>query len=237
MKKIIKIYNKKKDNRTIYRGLSNFYPARYVEKTIGLFEIFKYLKNNNIQGDIVECGVGRGVSIFKMGKISTILEMNKNIYGYDSFEGFPEPNIKDSSFRNPKKGDWSDTSIKHVTDHFSESELLNNFFIKYVFLVKGFFDKTLPISNHKEISFLHLDCDLYDSYMTCLNELYHKVSKGGVILIDEYKHPKWPGATKAIDEFSERNDLNIVYSKLLDRYLIVDFDDNLFKSLQIEKKI
>ena len=84
-------------------------------------------------------------------------------------------------------------------------------------------------------SLLHLDCDLYDSYKTCLNELYHKVSKGGVILIDEYKHPNWPEPQKAIDEFGERNNLNIVYSKLLDRYLIVDFDANLFKSLQIEK--
>ena len=193
------------------------------------------MKNNNIQGDIVECGVGRGVSIFKMGKISTILEMNKNIYGYDSFEGFPEPNIKDSSFRNPKKGDWSDTSKKYVEEHFSESQILKDFFIKNVSLVEGFFDKSLPISNHKEISFLHLDCDLYDSYKTCLKELYNKVTKGGIILIDEYKHPKWPGATKAIDEFGQTNDLNIVYSKLLDRYLIVDFDENLFKSLQIEK--
>lgn len=235
IKIINNFFKKKQDNRTIYRGLSNYYPARYVEKTIGLFQIFRYLKNNNIQGDIVECGVGRGVSIFKMGKISTILEMNKNIYGYDSFEGFPEPNIKDSSFRNPKKGDWSDTSKKHVEEHFSESQILKDFFIKNVFLVEGFFDKSLPISNHKEISFLHLDCDLYDSYKTCLKELYNKVTKGGIILIDEYKHPKWPGATKAIDEFGQTNDLNIVFSKLLDRYLIVDFDENLFKSLQIEK--
>lgn len=235
IKIINNFFKKKQDNRTIYRGLSNYYPARYVEKTIGLFQIFRYLKNNNIQGDIVECGVGRGVSIFKMGKISTILEMNKNIYGYDSFEGFPEPNIKDSSFRNPKKGDWSDTSKKHVEEHFSESQILKDFFIKNVFLVEGFFDKSLPISNHKEISFLHLDCDLYDSYKTCLKEFYNKVTKGGIILIDEYKHPKWPGATKAIDEFGQTNDLNIVFSKLLDRYLIVDFDENLFKSLQIEK--
>ena len=192
IKIINNFFKKKQDNRTIYRGLSNYYPARYVEKTIGLFQIFRYLKNNNIQGDIVECGVGRGVSIFKMGKISTILEMNKNIYGYDSFEGFPEPNIKDSSFRNPKKGDWSDTSKKHVEEHFSESQILKDFFIKNVFLVEGFFDKSLPISNHKEISFLHLDCDLYDSYKTCLKEFYNKVTKGGIILIDEYKHPKWP---------------------------------------------
>jgi hypothetical protein len=233
--KIINMFKKKQDKRKIYRSLSNYFPDRYVEKTIGLYQIFSYLKNKNIKGDIVECGVGRGVSIFKMAKISTILEMNKNIFGYDSFEGFPEPNIKDDSFRNPKKGDWSDTSIKHVEEHFLESQILKDFFTKNVFLVQGFFDKTLPISSHKDIAFLHLDCDLYDSYRTCLKELFKKVSKGGIVLIDEYKHAKWPGATKAIDEFGQTIDLNIVYSKLLDRYLIVDFDENLYKSLQIEK--
>jgi hypothetical protein len=233
--KIIGMFKKKQDNRKIYRSLSNYFPDRYVDKTIGLYQIFNYLKNNNIEGDIVECGVGRGVSIFKMGKIATILEMKKNIYGYDSFEGFPEPNIKDHSFRNPKRGDWSDTSIKHVEDHFSESRILKDFFNERVSLVKGFFERTLPISSHKDIAFLHLDCDLYDSYRTCLNELFKKVSKGGIVLIDEYKQAKWPGATKAIDEFGQTTDLNIVYSKLLDRYLIVDFDEKLFKSLQIEE--
>ena len=126
----IRNFFKKKDNRKIFRSFSNYYPPRYVEKTIGLYQIFIYLKNNNIPGDIVECGVGRGVSIFKMGKISSILGMSKKIYGYDSFEGFPEPNIKDSSFRKPKKGDWSDTSKKYVEEHFSESQILKDFLLK-----------------------------------------------------------------------------------------------------------
>ena len=41
IKIINNFFKKKQDNRTIYRGLSNYYPARYVEKTIGLFQIFQ----------------------------------------------------------------------------------------------------------------------------------------------------------------------------------------------------
>ena len=58
-----------------------------------------------------------------MGKISSILGMSKKIYGYDSFEGFPEPNIKDSSFRKPKKGDWS----------ILQKNMLKNIFLKAKF--------------------------------------------------------------------------------------------------------
>ena len=31
----------------------------------------------------------------------------RRIFGYDSFEGFPDPTIEDRAFRDPKKGDWS----------------------------------------------------------------------------------------------------------------------------------
>jgi hypothetical protein len=48
---------------------------------------------------------------------------------------------------------------------------------------------------------VHLDCDIYESYKTCLDSLYDQVVPGGVILFDEYACPVWPGATRAVDEF------------------------------------
>ena len=69
-----------------------------------------------------------------------------------------------------------------------------------VHLVKGLFDKTLPTYEGR-IALLHLDCDLYESYRVALTTLYEKVSPGGLIMFDEYKDDRWPGATKAIDDF------------------------------------
>ena len=48
---------------------------------------------------------------------------------------------------------------------------------------------------------LHLDCDLYESCKLALETFYDKVQPGGVIMFDEYADARWPGATKAIDEF------------------------------------
>lgn len=67
-------------------------------------------------------------------------------------------------------------------------------------LVKGFFDQTLPLY-HGRVALLHLDCDLYESYRVALLNLYQKVVPGGVIMFDENGDNRWPGATKAIDEF------------------------------------
>ena len=53
------------------------------------------------------------------------------------------------------------------------------------------------------MNLLHLDCDLYESYLTCLNNLYKNVVNKGVIVFDEYYSHKYPGARIAIDEFFE----------------------------------
>ena len=54
-----------------------------------------------------------------------------------------------------------------------------------------------------KISFLHLDLDVYEPTKFVLNTLYNKVSKNGVILIDDYGQVK--GATKATNEFLKKN--------------------------------
>ena len=81
--------------------------------------------------------------------------------------------------------------------------------------------------------FTHIDCDLYQGYKDVLENLYNKVSKGGVILLDDYGHKKWPGATKAVNDFANKNNLKIQYSNTFDKYLIVDYHKELFKALQI----
>ncbi len=51
------------------------------------------------------------------------------------------------------------------------------------------------------LSFVHLDANLYQSYITCFDALYHRVSPGGFMLFDEYTKWAYPGARQAIDEF------------------------------------
>ena len=73
-------------------------------------------------------------------------------------------------------------------------------------LIKGDVIKTLPIFLKKnkslKISFLHLDLDVYEPTKFVLNSLFSKVSKNGVILIDDYGQVK--GATKATNEFLKK---------------------------------
>lgn len=145
------------------------------------------------------------------------LQLGRRLYGFDSFEGFPEPSKYDESHRNPKKGDlWSETSVDHIKQHFIDKGL-EDFLKKYVLLVQGFFDKTLHlVSGLDKISFLNLDVDLYDSYRICMQTFGPRVS--GLILYDEYNSPKWPGATRAINKTLPELNHFLFFSALMQRY-------------------
>lgn len=79
--------------------------------------------------------------------------------------------------------------------------------------VKGYFPASFDQYDGKNISVLNLDVDLYDSYKECLSYFYPLIVKGGVVIFDEYDGPgdvqKWPGAKRAIDEFSSEFKLKL----------------------------
>jgi hypothetical protein len=155
-----------------------------------------------IPGDIVECGVsiGHGALIFLL--LSEYVGVPRTYYGFDSFEGFPEPVAKDEQTPIEGPGFWANPP-EAVMKVLRDGRVPEDWIRERVRLVKGWFQDTLPKYNGK-IALLHLDCDLYESYRFSLETLYDKVEHGGVIMFDEYEDKRWPGATKAINEFFAR---------------------------------
>lgn len=204
-------------SRKKYYALAGYYPPTYsLRKIVGFYMVLHALRKHSIEGDIVECGVGRGHSFYIIGYFINQLQLGRRLYGFDSFEGFPEPVKHDESPRNPRKGGlWNETSVDHIKQHFIDRGLED--FLKYVLLVQGFFDKTLHlVSGLDKISFLNLDVDLYDSYRICMKTLGPRVS--GLILYDEYNTPRWPGATRAINEILPELNHILFFSVLMQRY-------------------
>ena len=164
-----------------------------------LYFLDQLTRVRDIEGDIVECGVsvGHGALLFLL--LSEYLGVQRTYYGFDSFEGFPDPAPEDGTTPITGKDFWAnppETVLRVLRDgRISEQTIRDR-----VRLVKGFFDKTLA-SYDGRIALLHLDGDLYESYKVSLETLYDKVAKGGIIMFDEYADPRWTGARRAIDEF------------------------------------
>ena len=173
----------------VYRGSLERYPYFLDQlKTV-----------SGLEGDIVECGVsiGHGALLFLL--LGDYLGVERTYYGFDSFEGLPDPVEKDGVTPIKGKGYWAsptDAVLRVLRDGRLPDEKIRN----RVRLIKGMFDETLPKYEGK-IELLHLDCDLYESYKSSLTNLYDKVVTGEIIMFDEYDDQRWRGAKKAIDEF------------------------------------
>ena len=170
---------------------------------------FEQIKRVN--GDIIECGIGRSRSLTILCSMVAGLGLPRRIIAYDSFAGFPPPSPQDISPRAPRQGEWSQSpSGKYLyTEDFcrtvlAEAEIpLESLDIT---LVKGYFSETLPQNNSTSIALLNIDGDLYQSYQDCLKYLFHKVSPGGIIIFDDFQDEQesqqlFPGARLAAKEF------------------------------------
>ena len=97
-------------------------------------------------------------------------------------------------------GDFSDVTRSYLEDKIGAFELDN------IVLIEGSFNETLPqfFSQYKGSIFsANIDCDLYEGYRVCLENIYHRCESGALIYLDEYYSLKFPGARIAVCEFME----------------------------------
>lgn len=189
------------------------------ERIVSLIRAVDYIKANNIQGDIVECGVWKGGSIMA---ILHTLKFNKdnnlrNIFLYDTFEGMTEPTDVDFSFKGnsakeifkDKLGNWCLSSLDEVKKNISSVGYPSD----NIFYVKGKVEDTIPtVRVPKSIALLRLDTDWYESTLHELEYLFPKLVQGGIIIIDDYGH--WSGCKKAVDEYLEKNNISLFLSRV-----------------------
>jgi hypothetical protein len=179
-------------------------------------------KTRHIPGDIAECGVFRGHSLIPMAIYVKQRGIDKKLYGFDSFEGFAPSVVEDLSFGGTNVG-WKTPGAMNDTSCRLVAARARLFGLSNVILVKGFFDATFPGFSGFTFSFVHLDCDAYAAYRECLAFFYPRLSTGGIISLDEYNDPPWPGCNKAVDEFlsDKPEKLQVIALDNYEKYYIV----------------
>ena len=144
---------------------------------------------NWIQGSIVEIGVYKGGSATCIAKHKV---RTRNFYCFDTFEGMPQVNPNFDNYH--KEKDFNDTDFNFVKSHLEK--------FPNTFVYKGKFPEVnSSVIENQKFSLVHIDVDIYESYMNCLNFVYPRMVAGGVIIFDDYDQSTCLGAKKAVDEF------------------------------------
>ena len=133
------------------------------------------LETEHLDGDMVEFGCYIGDTAKMMMALS-----KRTMHVYDSFQGLPDD------------GRMS-TNVERLQENFKGTICP----VVHAGWFKDLTDKDLP----EKISLAHLDGDMYPSIMESLNLVYGRMVKGGVILVDDFNHPQWPGVRQAVGDF------------------------------------
>ena len=160
---------------------------------------------NEVPGDLIETGVWRGgACIYMRAILMAHNQTDRAVWVADSFAGLP---VADAERYPQDTDDIHHTfnelavSLEEVQANFSRYGLLD----QNVKFLKGWFEDTLPSAPIERLAVLRLDGDMYSSTIQALDALYHKVSPGGFVIIDDYI---LPACRKAVDEFRARLGIN-----------------------------
>jgi hypothetical protein len=193
-------------------------------KIIVHYELYKMTKE--LPGHILEFGVFKGSSLIKWATFRENFESphSRKIVGFDIFGKFPETNFEKDKVALKKfiksAGEMS-ISIEEL------KKVLNYKKIQNFELVKGDILETVPEYVERnpqlKISLLHIDTDIYEPSKIILENLYDKVVRGGVIILDDYG--TFPGETKAVDDFFADKEVKIrkfPFSQATPSYILKD---------------
>lgn len=198
------------------------YTMTPLSRMYSLYKATKYVSENNIPGDIVECGVWKGgSSMISAHTLLSLRDTSRDFYLYDTYEGMSEPSSKDSSFFSKKDtlSKWKElqTSDHNEWDYSPLEEVKTNIIStgypkEKIHFVKGKVEDTLPGTIPKKISILRLDTDWYESTYHSLIHLFPLLSSGGILIIDDYGH--WKGAHDAVDKYFKEKQIPILLNRI-----------------------
>jgi hypothetical protein len=187
------------------------------------YKAASYVAKAGIAGDFVECGVWKGgSSMIAALAFMEFRSLNRKLYLYDTYEGMPDIGSRDENFgESPFQFAMNlTTGLRggHAGIFYASLEEVHRnmkstgYPEENVLLVKGMVEDTIPSVVPEQISFLHLDSDLYQSTHHELTYLYPRLSTGGVLIIDDYD--TWKGSRKATDEYFEEHNISILLTSV-----------------------
>jgi O-methyltransferase len=193
------------------------YTCTSVERMYALYQATRYVVRSGIPGAIVECGVWRGGSM--MLSALTLQQMgvtDRLIYMYDTYAGMTEPVEKDgveaaSGWRSNQKqsyNDWCYAPLEAVR----KNMISTRYPADKIHFIEGKVEDTIPATIPDQIALLRLDTDWYMSTHHELEHLFPRLSRSGVLLLDDYGH--WMGAREAVNEYIETHRLQFLLHRI-----------------------
>jgi len=185
-----------------------------IERMYALYQATRHVVARDIPGDLVECGVWRGGSVMLMATaLLAAGRTDRTIWLYDTFDGVTPPTDRDVEARSGRPAAELLAARRTTRDDnywgvASRAEVERNLLAtgypmdRFRFVagdVATTLGATAPATVPETVALLRLDTDWYGSTRHELEQLYPRLARGGVLILDDYGY--WRGARAAADEY------------------------------------
>jgi hypothetical protein len=177
-----------------------------------------YNEVKDVPGDIVECGVFKGTGLYTFLKLKNIYNPNssKKVIGFDFFNTDKLiESIKDTTDKETMETLFKGRNFNHedsFKDLLRDKLLLDGFADTDFDLIAGdisLTSKEFALNNPgAKISLLYIDLDIEEPTYNTLINLWDNITKGGLIVFDEYGYHKWTESL-GVDRFIKEKNLEI----------------------------
>jgi O-methyltransferase len=169
---------------------------------MGYWQIVAVLENlqdvleRGVDGDVVELGCNIGTTSIYLRKMLDAFGSRKQLHVYDSWQGLPDKHRNDVAAdrsRSFEKG-WCRTSRASLVESFEARGLA------LPVIHSGWF-ADIPDDEYPDpICFAFFDGDFYTSIRDSFAKTFHKMTPGGVVIVDDCGWDVLPGVQRACEE-------------------------------------
>src|SRR3989344_5920829 len=165
------------------------------EALMNIMYLLREIIIKDVEGDIVELGCYDGLTSILISKTLKESNTKKRLFLYDSFEGLARSDFSkedENIFLTPGS---LKTSYKRLVNNYKR------FNSKLPKVIIGDIRQTFIKKSPKKIAFAHIDLDLYGPTLFALKKIFPRLSKGAIVVLDDYGNPAIPGVKKAVSDY------------------------------------
>jgi len=194
-----------------HHTVNKIYPTFESAHPENLMALTWVFRNLSVRGSYYEFGVYKGFSLWFAQQLASALRYEMSFYGFDSFNGLPEPKGVDRD--ESMAGDTLAKGNFCAGKAFVQTELKNHGAdMERITLVEGYYSETLKepglVDGHSvpSASVVLIDCDTYEASKEVLRFITPLLQHGTIIILDDYYlMSEDKGQAKAFNEWMAEN--------------------------------
>jgi O-methyltransferase len=192
------------------------------ENMYALHKAVEFIVKAAVPGDVVECGVWKGGSMMiAANALLRLKDTSRRLYLYDTYAGMSRPTERDrilkgnvdvlKRWHDLQRGDHNEWFYAPLHEVRANLETVGYPKERMKF-VKGRVEDTIPATIPDSISLLRLDLDIYGPTKHASKQLFPRLSRHGILILDDYWG--WTGERAAVDEYFKKHGIVMYLHRL-----------------------